>query len=270
MSYIGQSNNYRTIWISDVHLGTRGCQAEILLDFLKHTESETFYLVGDIIDGWRLRRSWYWEQSHNDVIQKLLRKARKGTKVIYIPGNHDELLRDYSSAALQFGGILLQDDAIHETADGRKLLVIHGDCFDGVVRHAKWLALLGDGAYTVMLGLNTVFNHIRRRLGYGYWSLSSYVKSRVKNAVEFVGSYEKVVAEEARKRGVDGIVCGHIHKPEMRDIDGILYCNDGDWVESCSALVEHFDGRLEILHWMKERRWDPLTREIVAIPELVA
>jgi UDP-2,3-diacylglucosamine pyrophosphatase LpxH len=266
MTYLAPNNDYRTIWISDVHLGTRGCQAELLLDFLKHNHAETYYLVGDIFDGWRMKKSWYWTQSHNDVIQKLLRKARKGAQIIYIPGNHDEALRDFSASALQFGGIALQDEAIHVTADGKRLLVIHGDAFDGVVKYAKWLALLGDWAYTVMIGCNFIFNRIRRRLGLGYWSLSAYLKAKVKNAVEFVGNYEHAIAEEARRRGVDGIVCGHIHKPEMRMIDGVLYCNDGDWVESCSALVEHVDGRLEIVHWMTERGFDPLTRRIV--PEL--
>jgi UDP-2,3-diacylglucosamine pyrophosphatase LpxH len=267
MTYLGPDKAYRTIWISDVHLGTRGCQAELLLDFLKVTHAETYYLVGDIFDGWRMKKSWYWTQAHNDVVQKLLRKARKGSRIIYIPGNHDESLRDFSSMALSFGEIHLQDEAIHETADGKRLLVIHGDLFDGVVKYAKWLALLGDWAYTAALGLNVVFNKIRRRFGYGYWSLSAYLKAKVKNAVEFIGNYEVAVAEEARRRKVDGIVCGHIHKPDMRMIDGILYCNDGDWVESCSALVEHFDGRLEIVRWMEVRSFDPLTRQIA--PELV-
>jgi UDP-2,3-diacylglucosamine pyrophosphatase LpxH len=266
MTYLAPDNDYRTIWISDVHLGTRGCQAEFLLDFLKYNHAETYYLVGDIFDGWRMKKSWYWTQAHNDVIQKLLRKARKGAQIIYIPGNHDEALRDFSASALQFGGIALQDEAIHVTADGKRLLVIHGDAFDGVVKYAKWLALLGDWAYTAMLGCNLVFNRIRRRLGYGYWSLSAYLKGKVKNAVEFIGDYERTVAEEARRRGVDGIVCGHIHKAEMRMIDGILYCNDGDWVESCTALVEHLDGRLEIIHWMEQRAFDPLTRRLVESP----
>ena len=267
MNYMSPSRTYRTIWISDVHLGTRGCQAEFLLDFLRHTESEHLYLVGDIIDGWRLRRSWYWAQSHNDVVQKVLRKARKGTQVIYITGNHDECLREFSDMALQFGSIRLQDEAIHETADGKKLLILHGDRFDGVVKHARWLAILGDWAYTVMLGINTVFNLIRRHCGFGYWSLSAYVKGKVKNAVEYVGNFEETLAGEARERGVDGIVCGHIHKAEIRDIDGILYCNDGDWVESCTALVEHLDGRLEIIDWAKVRAFDPLNRALVPAAE---
>lgn len=245
---------YRTIWISDIHLGTRGCKADLLLEFLKHTESDRLYLVGDIVDGWRLKRSWYWNQSHNDVVQKLLRKARKGTDVIYVPGNHDEALRDFIEGAdLQFGGITVQMEAIHETADGRRLLVTHGDHFDGIVTCAKWLALLGDAAYGFVLSLNTWFNHLRRRMGLPYWSLSAYLKHKVKNAVAFISEYEQAIAEEARRRHVDGVVCGHIHHAEIRDIDGILYCNDGDWVESCTALVEHADGRLEILHWASLR-----------------
>jgi UDP-2,3-diacylglucosamine pyrophosphatase LpxH len=244
-------SHYRTIWISDIHLGTRGCSADALLDFLKFTESEYLYLVGDIIDGWRLRKSWYWAQSHNDVIQKVLRKARKGTKVVYVPGNHDEVLRDYVD--LQFGGISVVSDAIHVTADGRRLLVLHGDAYDGVVRHARWLAVLGDWAYNLMLAVNHWFNVARRRLGYPYWSLSAWLKGKVKNAVEYVSRFEVAVAEEAAKRGVDGVVCGHIHKAEIRPMNGVLYCNDGDWVESCTALVEHFDGRLEILHWAEKR-----------------
>jgi UDP-2,3-diacylglucosamine pyrophosphatase LpxH len=197
------------------------------------------------------------------VIQKILRKARKGTEVIYIPGNHDECLRDYSSSALELGGIKLQDEAIHVTADGKRLLVIHGDIFDGVVKHAKWLAHLGDWAYSAMLALNIVFNMVRRRMGFGYWSLSAWLKAKVKNAVEYIGSYEHALVEEARRRGVDGIVCGHIHTPEVREIDGMLYCNDGDWVESCSALVEHFDGKLEIVRWIQVRAFDPLTKRPV-------
>lgn len=238
---------YRAIWISDVHLGTRGCKAHYLLDFLRHTESDALYLVGDIIDGWRMKRSWYWHQTHNDVVQKLLRKARKGTRVVYIPGNHDEALRDYVD--MQFGGVTVLPEAIHETADGKRLLVIHGDRFDGIVQYARWLALLGDTAYTFALTLNTGFNHVRHRLGLPYWSLSAYLKHKVKNAVEYISNYESAIAEEARRRGVDGVVCGHIHHAEIRRVDGVLYCNDGDWVESCTALVEHHDGRLEILRW---------------------
>lgn len=242
---------YRTVFLSDIHLGTRGCKAEFLLDFLKHVDCEQLYLVGDIIDCWRLRRGWYWPQSHNDVVQKLLRKARKGTRVIYIPGNHDEPLRDYVD--MQFGGVALAKEVIHLTADGKRFLVLHGDEFDGIVKYARWLALLGDWAYRTMLQLNHWFNLARRTFGYPYWSLSAWLKQRVKDAVKYIDDYERAVAEEARRRGVDGVVCGHIHKAEIRRIGEILYANDGDWVESCTALVEHEDGRLEILHWTEER-----------------
>src|SRR5262245_58182193 len=245
-------NRYRSIWISDVHLGTRGCKAEFLLDFLRHSESDHLYLVGDIIDCWRLKRSWYWAQSHNDVVQKLLRKARKGTRVIYVPGNHDEPLRDY--AEMQFGGVTVLTEAIHEMADGRRFLILHGDRFDGVVRYAKWLAFLGDRAYSILLVVNHWYNLLRRRLGYPYWSLSAYLKQKVKNAVEYIGNYEQAIAEEAHRRGVDGVICGHIHKAEMRQIGPVLYCNTGDWVESCTALVEHRNGQLEIIDWPAVRK----------------
>jgi UDP-2,3-diacylglucosamine pyrophosphatase LpxH len=261
MTHMPSGHHHRTIWLSDIHLGTRGCKAEFLLDFLRHNEAETIYLVGDIVDMWRLRRSWYWAQSHNDVIQKLLRKARKGTRIIFIPGNHDEWLRDY--IGLHAGGILLMEDAVHETADGRRLLVIHGDAYDGVVKYARWLAVLGDGAYTLALWINHHFNRARRRLGYPYWSLSSYLKSKVKNAVEYVGSFREAVTDEARRRGLDGVVCGHIHNAEIVPLGGLIYCNDGDWVESCTALVEDFEGRLSIVRWAELRGLDPLTPSAV-------
>jgi UDP-2,3-diacylglucosamine pyrophosphatase LpxH len=235
----------RTVFISDLHLGTPGCQAAALLDFLRDVECETLYLVGDIIDGWQLRRSWYWPQSHNDVVQKLLRKARKGTRVIFVPGNHDEFARKY--VAHNFGGVDVVEDAMHVTADGRRLWVTHGDHFDGVIQCAKWLAYVGDMAYEFVLKVNRRFNSARARLGLPYWSLSRYLKLKVKRAVSYVSDFETAVAREARKRGADGVVCGHIHHAEMRTIDGVLYCNDGDWVESLTALVEHHDGRLAIV-----------------------
>ncbi|HTQ32905.1 MAG TPA: UDP-2,3-diacylglucosamine diphosphatase [Stellaceae bacterium] len=251
---------YRTIWLSDIHLGTRGCKAEYLIDFLRHNDAQTLYLVGDIVDGWRLRKSWYWPQTHNDVVQKLLRLVRKGARVIYVPGNHDEWLRPY--ALLHFGGVEVLDEAVHVTADGRRLLVIHGDIFDTVVKHAKWLAALGDSAYTAALYINRYFNLLRRTLGYEYWSLSAYLKLKVKNAVQYIGSFAEALSDEARKRGLDGVVCGHIHHAEIRDLNGVLYCNDGDWVESCTALVEHFDGRLEIIAWTEKREFDLLYPEL--------
>ena len=241
---------FRTLWISDLHLGTAGCQAEALLDFLKRTECDTLFLVGDIIDGWQLRRQWYWPQAHNDVIQKLLRKARKGTRVIFIPGNHDEFARRYVQH--NFGGIDVADDWVHETADGRKLWITHGDRFDAVVQCARWLAHLGDSAYEFTLRLNSRLNSLRARLGLPYRSLSKYLKQKVKRAVSYVGDFEAAVAREAKARGVQGVVCGHIHHAELRMIDGILYANDGDWVESLTALAEHPDGRLEIIEWAHE------------------
>jgi len=238
---------YRSIFISDVHLGSRGSKADFLLDFLKSNESEYLYLVGDIVDGWRLRRSWYWPQAHNDVVQKILRRARKGSKVYYIPGNHDEAAREY--LGVQFGGVTVVNELVHSCADGRRFLVIHGDQFDGVVKYAKWLALIGDQAYVILLAINTWFNFVRRKLGFTYWSISAYLKHKAKTAVEYIGNYETALADEARRRQVDGVICGHIHNAEMRDMEGILYCNDGDWVESCTALVEHETGELEIIRW---------------------
>ncbi len=244
--------HYRSVFISDVHLGTKGCQADLLLDFIRHMECDTLYLVGDIVDGWKLSRAgWYWPQAHNDVVQKVLRLARKGVSVIYVPGNHDEVVRDF--IGVHFGGVVVARDAVHETADGRRFLVTHGDDFDAVVQHAKWLALLGDWAYRALLASNTLINRVRRRLGFGYWSFSAFAKTRVKKALQFIENFELAVADEARRRGVDGVICGHIHKAESRMIDGIEYINDGDWVESCTALVEHADGRLEILEWAKVR-----------------
>jgi UDP-2,3-diacylglucosamine pyrophosphatase LpxH len=235
------------LFLSDIHLGTKGCQADKLLDFLRHYEAETVYLVGDIVDGWQLKTGWYWPQAHNDVVQKLLRQARKGARLLYIPGNHDEFLRGYYGT--HFGGIEVLEDAIHLGVDGKRYLVIHGDLFDMVIRHARWLALLGNNAYDLAIWLNTHFNALRRALGLTYWSLSQWAKLKVKNAVNFIGSYESTLAAEARRRGVDGVICGHIHHAVMRDQAGLLYINCGDWVESCTAALEHFDGRFEIVQW---------------------
>jgi UDP-2,3-diacylglucosamine pyrophosphatase LpxH len=240
-------SRYRAVFVSDVHLGTAGCQAEALLDFLKHHPSEYLYLVGDIVDGWQLRRRWFWPQAHNDVVQKMLRRARKGCRVVFIPGNHDEFARGF--VGHQFGGIEVHGDTVHTTADGRTLWVTHGDYFDGVIQCAKWLAYLGDNAYEFTLKLNRYLNSLRARLGLSYWSLSAYLKHKVKMALNYVTDFEVAVAAEARSRGHDGVVCGHIHRAEMRTIQGTLYCNDGDWVESRTALVEHMDGTLEIVYW---------------------
>ena len=236
---------YRAIFISDFHLGTRRAQAGALLDFLRDTESDRLYLIGDIIDGWSLRQKWYWDQSHNDVIQKILRKARKGTKVIYIPGNHDENFRD--AAGHRFGRVAVMLEAVHKSATGRKYLVLHGDKFDNVIYFAPWLAKLGDFAYERLMDMNSTVNAMRRLLGFGKWSLSAYLKFKVKKAVEFISRFEEAVVREAQARGCQGVICGHIHTPDNRNIGDIHYLNDGDWVESCTALVEHFDGRFEII-----------------------
>jgi UDP-2,3-diacylglucosamine pyrophosphatase LpxH len=237
----------RAIFISDLHIGTPGFQAEALLDFLKHHPSDVLYLVGDIVDGWQLRRRWFWPQSHNDVVQKLLRRARKGCRVIYVPGNHDEFARHFVGHA--FGGVEVEHDTTHITATGMKLWVVHGDHFDGVIQCAKWLAYVGDWLYELTLRLNRHLNSFRARIGLEYWSLSAYLKLKVKKAVNFISDFEVAVANEAKRRGFDGVVCGHIHHAEIRDVNGTLYCNDGDWVESRTALVEHMDGRLEIIYW---------------------
>jgi len=258
--------HYRTIWISDVHLGTAGCQAHFLLEFLRVHESRTLYLVGDIIDGWELRKGWYWPQSHNDVVQKLLRKARKGTRVIFIPGNHDEAARQF--IGLSMGEVEVAEDAIHTTAAGQRLWITHGDLFDSVMQHARWLAYIGNSAYTWLLHLNRWLNAVRLRFGLPYWSMSQYLKHQVKNAVNFISDFEHVMTEEARRRGCDGVVCGHIHKAEIRQINGMLYCNDGDWVESLTALVETFEGELRLVRWHK-RLVAPLNLGRVVEPQAV-
>jgi len=240
--------HYRALFISDVHLGTRGCQAQMLIDFLREHDADTIYLVGDIVDFWRIKRGVIWPQTHNDVLQKLLRKVRKGAKVIFIPGNHDEGLRDYCGT--QFGGIHIARDAVHETADGRRYLVIHGDEFDVVVRYARWLAFLGDRGYQLALWFNWPLNFVRRRLGLGYWSLSAYLKNRVKTAVNFIGDFEKSLSDEAKRRDVGGVICGHIHHAASKSIDGVHYVNTGDWVESCTAIVEGDDGTFELVRWL--------------------
>ena len=248
METMRANRKYRTLFVSDLHLGTRGAQAEMFLDFLKDHEADTIFLVGDIVDCWRLKRGWYWPQSHNDVVQKLLRQSRKGARIVYIPGNHDEVLRDYIGT--HFGGIEVVQQTIHETADGKRYLLIHGDEFDVVVRYAKWLALLGDWAYVVALTFNTYFNVARRKLGFGYWSLSAWLKHKVKQAVNYIGDFERAVATSAARHNADGVVCGHIHHAAMRDMHGTLYVNLGDWVESATAVGETMDGKLEVIRWL--------------------
>ena len=244
---IARFTRHRTIFISDTHLGTRGCKAEALADFLIHNECDTLYLVGDIVDGWQLKRRWYWTPAQQDVVNEVLRKVDRGTRVIFVPGNHDEFARDY--AGRLFGGIEITNEAIHETAAGKRFWVLHGDRFDSVIACAKWLAHLGDWAYGHALRANDLIFAMRKRLGLPYWSLSAWLKHKVKNAVEYISQFEEIVAHEAHLRGVDGVVCGHIHHAEIRMIGDVLYLNDGDWVESCSALVEDAHGNMEILRW---------------------
>jgi UDP-2,3-diacylglucosamine pyrophosphatase LpxH len=247
---LAKPRRYRALFLSDIHLGTRACQAESLLNFLRQHEAETIYLVGDIVDFWRVKRGPCWPQSHNDVVQKLMRMVRKGARMVFVPGNHDEALRDY--CGMSFGGIEIERDCIHETAEGRRFFVMHGDEFDVVVRHAKWLAFLGDRSYRLALRCNAPLNWVRRRLGLGYWSLSAYLKHRVKKAVNHIGQFEDALAEEARRRGVDGVICGHIHHAADRMFGSIRYLNCGDWVESCTALVETATGELRVLRWQDE------------------
>lgn len=260
------TKRYRTGWISDVHLGTRGSQAEALLEFLRTHEFDTLYVVGDLIDVWALRRGIYWPQAHNDVIQKLLRAGRKGSNIFYIPGNHDEFISGFHG---DYGAVRVVPRAIHTTADGRHLLVIHGHELDAVVQNIKWLAHLGDVGYQLLLALNGPVNRCRRLFGLGYWSLSSYVKMSVKNAVSFIGKFEKAIVEFGKSDQVHGVVCGHIHAPVIREIDGVMYYNSGDWVESLSALLEDFDGKIEL---MTNFRFTPETvkSEPLDLPEAAA
>lgn len=251
---------YRTIWISDLHLGSKGASAQELLSFLKITESDNLYLVGDIIDMWQLSKKWYWPESHNEVVQKILRKSRKGTNVVYVPGNHDETVRDF--LPLMFGDITVEYESEYVSVQGEKFLITHGDLYDVITRYHKWIAKLGDAGYNFLISVNRYLNWFRRKMKMGYWSLSQYVKTKVKNAAAFIGDYESSVAEACKLRNFDGIICGHIHHAEMRTIDGVKYFNDGDFVESKTALAEEYDGSFVILSLQDEKlvelaRWAP-------------
>lgn len=247
MPNLPQTRRFRTLFISDLHLGMRACRADMILDFLRWHDADTIYLVGDIVDGWQLRRDWYWPQPHNDVVQKLLRKARKGSRVIYVPGNHDEFMRAYPGK--HFGGIEVVQQHIHETATGKRYLVVHGDHFDAIVLYAKWISVLGDRIYSGLLMINRAVAAVRQRCGFGYWSLAHWMKKRVKGAVNLISAYEQAVVAEATRHGVDGVICGHIHHPALHRDFGISYANCGDWVESCTAIAEGLDGTLELIRW---------------------
>jgi UDP-2,3-diacylglucosamine pyrophosphatase LpxH len=255
----------RSVWISDVHLGFKGCQADKLLDFLHSVETDYLFLVGDIIDFWSIRKSPYWPQSHTNVIRSILGKAKHNTKVIYVPGNHDEQMRDCVGHV--FGNLEIHQDYVHTTADGKKLLIMHGDEFDVIVKHSRLLANLGSWAYEKLLSLNHVVNRFRNLFNMSYWSLAAFLKHKVKNAVSYIGSFEEALAQFAQERGVDGVVCGHIHHAEIRDIDGVLYCNDGDWVESCTAMFEHPNGELEMVYWTAQQ--DQLDLALENQPQVV-
>jgi len=243
---------YKTICISDVHLGTNGCQAELLNNFLKHNTCQNLFLIGDIIDGWKIQQNkWRWKQSHSNVVRRILGMGKHGVNVTYITGNHDEFLRPFVAHGFPMGNIQIVNSAEYRSVDGLLFLLTHGDMFDGITRLGKWISFLGDSAYDFILWINTRFNYIRHKLGFGYWSLSKYLKHKVKKAVGFVFEFEKTLTEYASRRGYDGVICGHIHTPEIKTVNGIIYMNDGDWVESCSALVEHEDGRWELVYWNK-------------------
>ncbi len=258
------NKNYRTIWISDLHLGSTQCHSEMLLDFLKYNDSEKLYLVGDIIDFWALSKKMYWPREHNTVIQKILRKARHGTQVIYVPGNHDENVREYDNYV--FGDIVVKNSDIHETVDGKRFLIVHGDEYDTIAQCHKWLAKLGSEGYDLLISLNRMLRIVRRWIGFrSNFSLAAYVKFKVKNAVQFISDYEESIVSTLTDRDLDGVICGHIHHAEIKEINGFLYVNTGDFVESCTAIAEHFDGTLELIRWNKIE-----TTEVVEAPKALS
>lgn len=259
------TTHYRTIWISDVHLGTPGCKAEHLVNFLKQHSCDRLYLVGDIVDGWKLRSSWYWPQEHTNVVRKVLTKAKRNTEVLYVTGNHDEFLRKFVGYKLEIGNLRLVNEHIHETADGRRLLVIHGDLFDVITRYHKWIALAGDALYENAMRFNYWFNRGRALLGMRYWSLSAFAKQHVKTAVNIVSTFEDSLVHECKRRGLDGVVCGHIHHAEVRELDGVSYYNCGDWVESCTALAEDMNGRIQVIRWVEPEHLNVVSPKVTPL-----
>lgn len=246
------TKHYKTICISDIHLGTKDAKAELLNNFLKHHTCDNLFLIGDIIDGWKIQQNkWRWRQSHTNVIRRILGYSKRGVQVTYVTGNHDEFFRPLVQHRFALGNIHIVNQTEYRDTDGNLLLITHGDLFDGITRLAPWLGFLGDKAYDAVLWFNNYFNYVRRKMGFGYWSLSRYLKARVKKAVDFMFKFEENLLDYAQKRGFDGVICGHIHTPEIKVVNGMIYMNDGDWVESCSALVEHEDGKWEIVFWLE-------------------
>jgi UDP-2,3-diacylglucosamine pyrophosphatase LpxH len=244
--------HYKTIWLSDIHLGFKDCRADYLLDFLNRVDCETIYLVGDVVDLWAMKRSLYWPPSHYEVLRTLFHKANAGTRVVYIPGNHDEPFRDYVGNI--FGPIEIRKEAVYTTVKGKRLLMFHGDILDEHMQLRKWESLIGDAAYDLLLFLNRWANFFRRRFGRHYWSLATYIKQRIPNARQVIDVFERAAVKEAERRGLDGVICGHIHQPALKEIDGLLYCNDGDWIENCTLLSESHDGELELLQWTETQQ----------------
>lgn len=259
-----QPQKYRAIWISDVHLGYKGCKADFLLDFLRSTETEYLYLVGDIIDVWSMKRTMYWPQSHNNVIRTILGKAKHNTKVVYIPGNHDEEFRAYNG--MVFGNVEIHNDYVHTTADERRIYMLHGDKYDSMMKCSKFTEFVGNLGYDFILYANRLLDHARRRLGFRFWSLAKYIKNNIRNAMDHVRKFENIVAQDARRHGYDMVICGHIHHADIRLIDGVVYCNDGDWIEHCTALVEQLDGTIELIHWSDVQH--AVKSDVEAFPEI--
>ena len=244
-----QNLKYKSIFISDLHLGTPGCSATELCNFLKNNDCERLYLVGDIVDGWQLSKKMFWPQEHSDVIRRILTKAKRGTKVYWIVGNHDEMLRNWFDFRLQFGRIRILNEYVHHAINGKKYYVTHGDIFDPLMHSGKFLMYFGDFIYTWLMRLNRCVAFVRRKLRLPYWSLSAYLKAQTKETINMLYKYKETMVKHCKKKGYDGIICGHIHTPEIKLIDGIEYMNDGDWVESRTALVEHYDGKWELIYY---------------------
>ena len=238
----------RSLFLSDIHLGSRACRATQLLSFIRDYDPDFVFLIGDIVDFWAMSRGVYWPAAHNTVVQKILRKARHRSRVFLIPGNHDEALREYVGAS--FGDIKVVTDYVHTAADGKRYILLHGDEYDQVTHYHRWVSVLGDASYNALVHLNRLLSLVRRKLGVsGHWSLADCAKRNVLRAVSFISDFENSVVHNVKRLGLDGVICGHIHTPAIKRIDGITYMNCGDWVDSCTGIVEHYDGRMELVRW---------------------